>query len=304
MQIKRLDNGAVEVSGFDITNFTKEDSNYIRELLLKELIVVIKKQDTNTRNYARLIHEIGDICNWNQMSSDFDGNQYPQFTEYPDIYNWDTSKFFQIQAVTGKKTKEGQHYGIFPLGKLDWHCNLNGPDRADGVALQGIRGVEGTRTSWMNTAIALKEMPEELYERVRGKYANFRYNFLKWSDVANEHQRQFMLNNQHEYKMWLEQENAGGVKGIYLYTNNDCEIEGDDGSLFQDLQDYFFQEKFLYHHDWEVGDIVLSDQLLTLHKRRIEVDEVFENRLLNRLTFKLSNTGYPQYIVDRNRFDD
>ena len=303
MQIKRLDNGAVEVVGFDITNFTQEDSKYIRELLLKELIVVIKKQDTNSRNYARLIHEIGDICNWTQFNSDFDGNACERLTEYPDIQNWDKSKFFPIQAVTAKKSKDGEYKGIFPLGKLDWHCNLNGPDRADGVALQGIAGVEGTRTSWMNTAIALAEMPDELYQRVRGKHANFRYNFLKWADVVNERQRDFMLKNQHEYKMWLEQENAGGVKGIYLYTNNDCEIVGDDGSLFQDLQDYFFQEKFLYHHDWEVGDIVLSDQLLTLHKRRIETDQIFEKRLLNRLTFKLSNTGYPQYIVEKNQFD-
>jgi alpha-ketoglutarate-dependent taurine dioxygenase len=304
MQIKRLDYGAVEVLGFDITNFTQEDSKYLRELLLKELVVVIKKQDTNSRNYARLIHEIGDICNWSQFNSDFDGNACERFAEYPDIQNWDKSKFFPIQAVTAKKSKDGEYKGIFPLGKLDWHCNLNGPDRADGVALQGISGVEGTQTSWMNTALALKDMPPELYERIKGKHANFRYNFLKWADVVNERQRQFMLSNQHEYKMWLEQENAGGVKGIYLYTNNDCEIVGDDGSLFQDLQDYFFQEKFLYHHDWEVGDIVLSDQLLTLHKRRIETDAIFENRLLNRLTFKLSNTGYPQYIVEKNRFDD
>ena len=304
MHFKRLDYGAVEVLGFDITNFTQEDSNYIRELLLKELIVVIREQDINTLNYARLIHEIGSISNWNQLkNSDFDGNICSMFTEYPDIYNWDKSKFFPFQAVTGKKTKDGQFTGIFPLGKLDWHCNLNGPDRADGVALQGIKGVEGTRTSWMNTAIALAEMPDELYARVKGKYANFRYNFLKWSDVMDERQRQYMLKNQHEYKMWLEQENAGGVKGIYLYTNNDCEIEGDDGSLFQELQDYFFQEKFLYHHDWKVGDIVLSDQLLTLHKRRQEVDQIFEQRLLNRITFRVSNTGDPLYIVEKNRFD-
>ena len=304
MRTASLDHGAVEVLDFDITNFTKEDSNYLRELLLKELIVVIKQQDTTSLNFARLIHEIGGLSNWNLMHTDYDGNSIGGFTEYPDLYNWDKTKFFPIQSVTGKKSKDGQFNGIFPLGKLDWHCNLNGPDRADGVALQGIKGVEGTQTSWMNTAIALKEMPEELYARVKGKYANFTYNFLKWSDVVNEAQKQFMMQHRHSYKMWLEQENAGGVKGIYLYTNNDCEIAGDDGSLFQDLQDYFFQEKFMYHHDWQVGDIVLSDQLLTLHKRRQETDAIFEQRLLNRITFRLSNVGDPLYIVERNQIND
>jgi len=300
MKTTRLNYGAVEVLDFDITNFTKEDSDNIRELLLKELIVVIRQQDTNSLNYARLIHEIGGMANWNQMHTDFDGNSIGGFSEYPNIYEWDKDKFFPIQSVTGKKSN-GKFNGLFPLGKLDWHCNLNGPDRADGVALQGIKGVEGTQTSWMNTAIALQEMPIDLYERVKGKYADFYYNPLNWADIFNESQRKFMMENRHHYRMWLEQENAGGVKGIYLYTNNDCSINGDDGSLFEELKEYFFQEKFMYHHDWQVGDIVLSDQLLTLHKRRQEVDSVFEQRVLNRITFRLSNVGDPLYIVERNQ---
>lgn len=290
LTVKPLQNGAVEVSGFDITNFDKQDSLDLRFLLLKYLVVVIREQDTNSLNFARLIHEIGGIANWQQMHTDFDGNSIGAFSEYPDVYSWDKSKFFPIQSVTGKK-KDGKFNGIFPVGKLDWHCNLNGPDRADGVALQGIEGVVGTRTSWMNTAIAYEEMPEELRSRVAGKHANFYYNPLNWADIKNEDQRQFMLNNRHHYKMSIEQKNELGTQGLYLYTNNECEIVGDDGSLYEDLKDFLFQEKYIYHHDWSVGDIVLSDQLLTLHKRRLEVDGVFENRVLNRITFRLSNTG-------------
>jgi alpha-ketoglutarate-dependent taurine dioxygenase len=304
MQTKRLNHGAIEVLDFDITNFSEEDGNNLRELLMQELIVVIKQQDTNSLNYAKLIHQIGGMSNWNLMHTDYDGNSIGGLTAYPNLDEWDKNKFFPIQSVTGKKSKEGEFNGIFPLGKLDWHCNLNGPDRADGVALQGVRGVDGTQTSWLNTAIALKEMPEELYARVKGKYANFQYNFLKWADVVNEKQKEYMMNNRHSYKMYLEQKNAGGVSGIYLYTNNDCEIVGDNGSLFQELQNYFFQERFMYHHNWQVGDIVLSDQLLTLHKRRQETDDIFENRLLNRITFRLSNVGDPLYIVEQNRIDD
>ena len=43
------------------------------------------------------------------------------------------------------------------------------------------------------------------------------------------------------------------------------------------------------HYEWEVGDIVLSDQLLTQHKRQDAWDEVLEKRLLHRVTFNLSN---------------
>lgn len=301
LTIKSLDHGAIEISGFDITNFDREESEEIRNLLLTHLVVVIKEQDTNPLNYARLIHEIGPIANWQQMHTDFDGNSIGTFSEYPDVYTWDKNKFFPVQSVTGKK-KDGKFNGIFPLGKLDWHCNLNGPDRADGVALQGVKGVVGTRTSWMNTAIALQEMPDDLYQRLRGKHATFYYNPLNWADIQNETQRQYMLKNKHQYKMYIEQENAMGIKGLYLYTNNDCEIVGDDGSLYNDLKDFLFQEKYMYHHDWSVGDIVLSDQLLTLHKRRPEADAIFEERVLNRITFRLSNVGEPPYIVSKNTF--
>ena len=57
----------------------------------------------------------------------------------------------------------------------------------------------------------------------------------------------------------------------------------------------------MYRHEWEIGDIVLSDQLLTLHKRRQENDSVFKNRLLNRITFRLSNTGNPPFILTKNK---
>lgn len=298
-----LKNGAVEVVDFYIQNHTYEDAMELLDILKKELVVVIREQDRDPLNYAKLIHYLGSICNWDQLVRDIDGNPLDQLTNYPDVENWDRSKIFPIQRVTGEKIA-GKFSGLFPLGKLDWHCNLNGPNRADGVALQGLKGVVGTQTSWLNTALALKEMPMELREKIRGKYASFYYNPVKWADLYNEEQKAYMMQRQAPYKMWVEQTNAGGVEGLYLYTHNDCEIEGDeDQSLFNELQEYVFQEKFMYHHDWSIGDIVLSDQLLTLHKRRQEEDSIFEKRLLNRLTFRITNVGNPPALIELNKID-
>ena len=300
MNFKKLNYGAVEIFNFNIDQFDSNDINEIKEILLKELVVVIKKQDTNSLNFAKFIHELGTLANWNQMFTDFNGNEIGYLNEYPDIHHWDKNKFFPIQSVTGKKVN-GKFNGIFPLGKLDWHCNLNGPDRADGVALQGIKGVKNTRTSWLNTALALKEIPDELYKKIENKFSTFTYNPKKWADIFNIDQLKFMLSKRNTYKMWILQENILGTKGIYLYTNNDCKIDGDNGEIYNELKDFLFQEKFMYRHEWEIGDIVLSDQLLTLHKRRQENDSVFKNRLLNRITFRLSNTGNPPFILTKNK---
>ena len=91
------------------------------------------------------------------------------------------------------------------------------------------------------------------------------------------------------YKMWLIQENIAGRKGIYFYTNNRCKVITDDEKLFQDLYDYLFQEKFMYTMEYEPGDIILSDQLLSLHKRDQNDPEILAKRVLHRLTFQLSN---------------
>jgi hypothetical protein len=299
MKILKLNYGAVEIIDFDIKNYTYEDAIEIRDILRNELIVVIREQDTDPFNYARLIHYVGGICNWDQLCRDIDGNFIGPRAGPLNIENWDKIKPFPVQRVTGEK-KNGEFTGIFPLGKLDWHCNLNGPDRADGVSLQGIKGVDGTQTSWLNTTIALKEMPQDLRDRIQGKYAKFYYNPTKWADVPSK-QLAGMLKNRQHYSMWLEQTNVAGIEGLYLYTNNDCEIQGGDDTLFVDLQNFIFQEKYMYHHDWSVGDIVLSDQLLTLHRRRQEVDSIFENRVLNRLTFRITNTGNPPALIEKNK---
>lgn len=268
----------------------------IFEELKKELIVVIKKQSTDSAKFSRLVYSMSHIANWKQLTWDTEGNPIGSPETYPNPWEQDD---FPVQRVTAEK-KNDEYTGIFPVGKLDWHSNLNGPTRADGVALQGIRGVEGTVTSWVNTALALKEMPAELRNRIEGKYCSYYYNMENWADIENEKQLEFMRKNQESYYMYILQKNVAGVEGMYFYINNDLRVCEADEDLFAALQSHIFQEKYMYHHEWEVGDIVLSDQLLTLHKRPIRSNEVFENRLLHRLTFPISNADNPNYILEAN----
>ena len=45
----------------------------------------------------------------------------------------------------------------------------------------------------------------------------------------------------------------------------------------------------MYQHFYEVGDIVLCDQLLSLHKRDQNDPELLAKRALHRITYRLSN---------------
>ena len=285
-----------KVIDIDISKVTPLMCAEVLETLKKELVVVIKKQPTDTKFFARLVHGMNNvIANFEQCVWNEDGD-IEKYDEYLDPWECDR---YPVQRVTAEK-KNGDYSGIFPRGKLDWHANLNGPDRADGVALQGIRGVEGTVTSWLNTAVAYEQMPSQLKEKISGVYCSYTYNMEKWADIDNVSQLEFMRKNRHDYSMFIEQENIAGTKGLYFYDNNDLRIVEKDVDLYYELKEYLFQEKFMYHHEWEVGDIILSDQLLTLHRRPIRSDEVFEKRLLHRYTFPISNVGEVKFIEERN----
>ncbi|OUU16682.1 MAG: hypothetical protein CBB97_22475 [Candidatus Endolissoclinum sp. TMED37] len=268
-------------------------SEAVMDVLKKDLIVVIKKQNTDSLNFARLIHNMSNIANWQQLSWKQDGSKF-EATEYLDP--WECT-FYPVQRVTAEK-RDGQYTGIFPKGKLDWHANLNGPTRADGVALQGIRGVEGTVTSWLNTATALAEMPDFLKNKLENAWCIYTYNMENWADIPKE-QLEFMKKNPSSYYMKILQENIAGTQGMYFFNNNDVKIVDKEPEIIDELTEYLFQEKFMYHHHWEVGDIVLSDQLLTLHRRPIRDDETFENRLLHRYTFPISNAK-SNWIAEQN----
>jgi alpha-ketoglutarate-dependent taurine dioxygenase len=61
-------------------------------------------------------------------------------------------------------------------------------------------------------------------------------------------------------------------------------------NLIDELADYTVQEKYCYHHDWQDGDLVISEQWLGIHKRwRFEK---IATRLLHRAVFDFPDQDY------------
>ena len=71
---------------------------------------------------------------------------------------------------------------------------------------------------------------------------------------------------------------------MYFHFHNKCTFPSDP-KLLEILKEHCFKPEFIYKHVWEIGDIVLSDQVLTLHKRDQDDPAILAERVLHRYTF-------------------
>ena len=299
MKFNLIKNGvAVEIIDADITKMTDDDYKIVKSLLHNHLIVVLKNQDTNPWEYTRFIENLGSVANYGHFMHTTDGEIFNlKNVVSTDKWQGDKSKY-PVQRVTGKKVN-GQITGIFGTGILNWHANLNGLDRADGVVLQGWKDCENTSTSFLNTNIAYNDLSNEFLEEIKNVYCEYEYSPEIWAEGLPQYQLDIMKSKPSKYKMWLIQENIAGVRGIYFYTNNRCKVITENNELYQKLYDHLFQEKYIYQHWWNPGDIVLMDQILTLHKRDQNDPEILSKRILHRITFMISN--YDNWLENKNQ---
>jgi alpha-ketoglutarate-dependent taurine dioxygenase len=196
-----------------------------------------------------------------------------------------------IFRVTGKKNKDGNE-GLFGHKRvLDWHANQPSSEtRAPCIWIYGVSGTEGSRTSWINMALAFKDLPKPFQEELETVtvYCGFKKGGYTDSEHFNEH-----VNRDNPLK--LVHTNPDGQKGLYYPFNQIMEWQGGrypgDQKYYDHIKNKLIQhttqEKYTYHHDWKDGDIVISDQWLSIHKRWHYED--MENRLMHRIAFGYEN---------------
>jgi alpha-ketoglutarate-dependent taurine dioxygenase len=305
MKITELKNNvAVQIDDFDIRDITPENAKKINDITKDRTIVVIKRQDRTPANFVKFVKHLGPIANWTQFNFDpITGEEIYKPTDedgFIEPSDWPNPNTYPVQRVAHKQI-DGKRTGIFGSGVLDWHANLNGPTRADAVALQGWTNCESTSTTWLNTTKVYDDMPQELLDRCQNIHAEYEYAPEVWAKGLPEAQLNRMMTNKSKYKMWLIQKNIAGKTGIYFYTNNKCKIITDDKKLYNDLYDFMFQDRYMYQHFYEIGDIVLSDQVLSLHKRDQNDPKLLEERVLHRITYRLSNIDKLPWVAEYNK---
>ena len=281
MKISTHSNGWTQfVEDLDLREATDEQAQTIGRLLAEHTVVVIRGQNLTPRQEVEFCRKIGNLESLERRKNDkgFDGFIVPDSD-------------YHVMRVTGELDEHGRP-GLFGhVSDLDWHANQTANEwRHPIVWLYGVKGTEGSRTSWLNNILTYQDLPPELQEA----YKEIRMiNGYKQGAYSEDHFGK-PIDINFTYKPRLVHTNLAGKTGLFFPFLQIHQIDGmtEDQSreFIEMLRDHVLQERYMYHHDWQDGDIVIAEQWLGIHKRwRCET---IATRRLHRICLDFAHCGF------------
>jgi len=261
MQYKLLNNWVVSINNIDLRNLSIEEAQQIGRMILSNLVVVIKSQTLSEQDQIDFCLKIGSV-----QKSD------SKRTNHMRLLNG-------ILRVTGQKNEHGEE-GLFGhTSALDWHANqASNKNRAPLIWLYGAEGTQGSRTSWINNNLSYEALSADIKNQIKTKKITLGYKSGRYSPST------FFKDHHNDEPFNLVHTNDAGITGLYFPF---LQIFGGlEEEIFTKLKNHVLKEEFVYHHDWEDGDVVISEQWLSIHKRW--EFEHMDKRVLHRIAFDYS----------------
>ena len=275
----------VIVENFDLRLATQDDIHHVARLIATHTAVVFRNQKLSTQDEVRIVK---------------------MFKE-PQVFDTDTDKWATYKGcevsdsenlafrVTGELDELGRPGLAGEEDELHWHCNdATTPDRKSIVWLYAIRGSKGSKTSWNNNVLSYESLDPEKRKPLENltwiPYGETSYYDSIFTDLDGDNTPVISK----DYCPNLVVENIAGKKGFYfpflqIYGFNDMS-RAQSKEIIEWLSEYTIQDKFCYHHEWEDGDLVISEQWLGIHRRW--PFKQMEQRLLHRMAFDFPDQDY------------
>lgn len=256
MNYRLHDNGwVVIIEDFDVKNATTEDINKLSKLTATNVCVVIKNQSLTVKDEVDFLNKFKDPEPLMEPGNEF-------------FEHWAADLKQDPQGLLCRVTKEERN-GIEGMGswdEFDWHCNSpQEPHRRPIVYLYSVRGSKGSRTSWNNNILAYKELDEETKKQVADLHCI--YGNISAPDSPDH----CGVTYNTEWTPPLVYKTITGQTCLYfapLQLGKFVELsQKESDELRIKLTEHTLSDKYVYHHDWDDGDIVISDQWTSIHKR-------------------------------------
>lgn len=256
MDYKIHDNGWTVISEFDLKQCTQEDVNKIAKLIATNTCVVFRNQKLEIEDELKILKMFKNpeplIPQGEEFFNDF----------VSDIEKDPEGIICRVTAELrdGKQGMAGWH------DDFDWHCNMpEVPTRRPIVWLYAVKGTEGSRTSWNNNIMSYADLPDD----IKIKIANLHSIYGNIS--APEAYGYSGVEYNTEWTPLLVHKNIAGKEGMYfspLQLGKFVELSQEESDALKAfLHNHILQDKYVYHHDWKDGDVIISEQWLGIHKR-------------------------------------
>jgi taurine dioxygenase len=175
-----------------------------------------------------------------------------------------------LMIISNETNAEGEALGALGQGEMWFHtdkCYVERPHRFS--FLYGMQiPTEGGHTKFSSLCEAYDRLPEHLKKQFEGKMVmqGHQYGAGRRIDITAD------LSTIHHHRQPLVVTNPdSGRKGIYVSSQNTMWIEGMERSESEAVLNQLFERvedpDIIYEHVWEVGDLIMWDNLSCLHAR-------------------------------------
>lgn len=176
--------------------------------------------------------------------------------------------------VISNVIENGVALGSLGAGESVWHTDMNYIEEPPTASL--LWGLEvpesGGNTGFLNMYKALEDLPDDLLKRIEGKSIKhdnstnsagyLREGAVEVTDVTTCPGAVHPIIRTHP---------VTGRKALYLGRRRNSYVVGlppdESEQLLDALWAHTAQEKYFWHHEWRVGDVLMWDNRCTMHRR-------------------------------------
>ena len=212
----------------------------------------------------------------------------------PEIHprtEWNSRNNPRVVLITNLRSFDGEELGALGSGELDWHTDQSYVRRpATGAIFHGIEVPPGgTPTYFANLRHAYRDLDSDIKQRIDGCRAIYDYvlrtaGYVGTQPKVDELRRRFPRVTH----PLVNSDPISGEKALYLDPATMAGIvdwpENDAKEMIDLLIAHATQDKYIYRHEWQTGDVVMWDNGQMLHRRDPLGNEA---RLMKRTTVQL-----------------
>jgi len=233
----------IEASVFEVPD--KE----LKTLFFKHALLIFKNQTLTPAQLREVARKFGATWNNSQfLNCTLDPHQ-------PDILR-----------ISSDKSEDLRPMGLFGEKEIEWHNDGSIlPGNYFGSALYGRKGSRLATTSWCLTTPTLEQMPEALdpeYRKAEARFHCFTDEFDVISSDAYDAKRLEAASVKHPI---LKEHPI--LKKLGALVSPASILPGREKELALSLAEKLLRPEWIYTHHWSDGDLILFDNLQTMHKR-------------------------------------